>query len=196
MPTIAHWMTEKSLAISAGLEISAGVREHFKDVKGGHKCRLCGEVVKHPRAAAAHLAVHHREALEAYGTSDGANKGWDTRGRGRAKKNFEPPSSVVHKDNSGLVFPPHPPALQNKMDEENRRDSLAVLRKAGWAHSSNSGGAAWHTPPNGDTRDHNILVHPDGGWTYVTKSEHGTYHNGRYGQDSNDLDKFVQALKK
>ncbi len=32
--------------------------------------------------------------ISAYGTSDGANKGWDSRGRGRAKKNFEPPSST------------------------------------------------------------------------------------------------------
>lgn len=37
-------------------------------------------------------------AIQAYGTSEGADKGWDTRGRGRAKKNFEPPSSVVKKN--------------------------------------------------------------------------------------------------
>jgi hypothetical protein len=39
-----------------------------------------------------------KEEISAYGTSEGANKGWDSRGRGRAKKNFEPPSSVTHKD--------------------------------------------------------------------------------------------------
>lgn len=34
--------------------------------------------------------------VRASGTSEGANKGWDRRGRGRAGKNFTPPSSVVH----------------------------------------------------------------------------------------------------
>lgn len=37
-------------------------------------------------------------AIQAAGTSEGANKGWDSRGRGRGKKNFTPPSSVVNKD--------------------------------------------------------------------------------------------------
>jgi hypothetical protein len=36
-------------------------------------------------------------AIQATGTSEGASKGWDSRGRGRAKKNFEPPSSTVKK---------------------------------------------------------------------------------------------------
>lgn len=42
--------------------------------------------------------VRPYDTLLGYGTSEGANKGWDSRGRGRAKKNFEPPSSVVKKD--------------------------------------------------------------------------------------------------
>jgi hypothetical protein len=36
--------------------------------------------------------------VRAFGTSKGADEGWDKRGRGRAKKNFEPPSSVVGKE--------------------------------------------------------------------------------------------------
>lgn len=64
MPTILQWCDRDSLKIEAGATIYAGVRENFKDVKGGHKCKLCGEVVSHPRAAAAHLAVHHKGALE------------------------------------------------------------------------------------------------------------------------------------
>lgn len=65
MPTILQWCDRDTLKIEAGATIYAGVRENFKDVPGGHKCKLCGDIVKHPRAAAAHLAVHHREALEA-----------------------------------------------------------------------------------------------------------------------------------
>jgi hypothetical protein len=62
---ISDFLMKEELAFQPTLEIHAGVRENFKDVDGGHKCKLCGEVVKHPRAAAAHLAVHHRKALEA-----------------------------------------------------------------------------------------------------------------------------------
>lgn len=80
MPTINDWLIKDELKIQAGMEIHAAVRENFKDVKGGHKCKLCGEVVAHPRAAAAHLAVHHREALEAAevdagGPGSGRHKG-------------------------------------------------------------------------------------------------------------------------
>lgn len=93
MPTITQWCDRDTLKISAGVEIHAAVREHFKDVQGGHKCKLCGEVVAHPRAAMAHMGVHHPDELaaegdvEAYGTSGGAEKGWDSRGRSGSKDN-------------------------------------------------------------------------------------------------------------
>lgn len=65
--------------------IEAGIRENMEDhPKGGLKCKLCGARTAHPRAAAAHLAVHHRDELEAYGTSEGVKKAWDSRGRGKA----------------------------------------------------------------------------------------------------------------
>jgi hypothetical protein len=65
MPTITQWLDRGTLSVEAGRTIHAGVKENFEDVEGGHKCKLCGALVKHPRAAAAHLAVHHRKALEA-----------------------------------------------------------------------------------------------------------------------------------
>lgn len=65
---ISDYMQRSELALNANVEIHAAVRENFTDVDGGHKCKLCGDIVKHPRAAAAHLAVHHRKNLEANNT--------------------------------------------------------------------------------------------------------------------------------
>jgi hypothetical protein len=53
-------------------EIHAAVKENFVDhPDGGHTCKLCGEHVNHPRAAAAHLAVHHAKALQSGGPGSG-----------------------------------------------------------------------------------------------------------------------------
>ncbi len=97
--TILDHVASESVALQAGwiktllagTEIHAAVRENFEDhPDGGHRCKLCGERVGHPRAAAAHLAVKHWHALRkpakgdriaAVGTSEGASKGWDARGR-------------------------------------------------------------------------------------------------------------------
>lgn len=61
---ISDYLQKEELGITAGVEIEAAVREHFDDVAGGHKCKLCGEVVKHPYAARAHMGRHHRKELE------------------------------------------------------------------------------------------------------------------------------------
>lgn len=81
MLTIGSMMAGQEIGLQAGMEIHAAVREHFIDTEGGHLCKLCGDKVPHPRAAAAHMGKFHRAELEAYGTSEGASKGWDTRGR-------------------------------------------------------------------------------------------------------------------
>jgi hypothetical protein len=44
--------------------IRCGISENFKMHKGKMVCKHCGEPVAHPRAAAAHLAVHHKGKLE------------------------------------------------------------------------------------------------------------------------------------
>lgn len=46
----------------------------------------------------------HSSEMFSYGTPEGAEKGWDSRGRGRAKKNFEPASSVQNKVAVGTYF--------------------------------------------------------------------------------------------
>ena len=57
--TITRW----ELGIQAG-SIHASIREHFKDVEGGHECKLCGHVAPHVRGAQIHIAVHHKDKLE------------------------------------------------------------------------------------------------------------------------------------
>lgn len=41
------------------------IRKNFKAGTSGWKCRHCGATVHHPKAAAAHLAVHHEDKMEA-----------------------------------------------------------------------------------------------------------------------------------
>jgi len=66
----------------AGTEIHAAVRENFEDhPDGGHRCKLCGERVGHPRAAAAHLAVKHWHALRKPAKGDRISAGGPGSGR-------------------------------------------------------------------------------------------------------------------
>jgi len=65
---IGDYLQKEEFSLAATSEIFAGVRENFEDdPKGGHTCKLCGDHVDHPRAAAAHLGVHHRKELESSG---------------------------------------------------------------------------------------------------------------------------------
>lgn len=58
----------------AHVEAGGIITKHFKPGSSGWKCKHCGEVVAHPKAAAAHLFTKHESELKAYGTSDGASK--------------------------------------------------------------------------------------------------------------------------
>jgi hypothetical protein len=80
MLTIRDHCASQAVGMDAGrltsmlavAEIHAAVKENFTDhPDGGHTCKLCGEHVNHPRAAAAHLAVHHHDALVAGGPGSG-----------------------------------------------------------------------------------------------------------------------------
>lgn len=62
---ITQLLPRYELSIQAGKNnIYAGVKEHFKDVEGGHECKLCGHVAPHVRGAQIHIAVHHKDKLE------------------------------------------------------------------------------------------------------------------------------------
>lgn len=184
--TILDHVASESVALQAGriktllagTEIHAAVRENFEDhPDGGHRCKLCGERVGHPRAAAAHLAVKHWHALKkpakgdtisAYGTGEGATKGWDTRGRGRNE----------HAD---------------------------VMKKHGFAYRGKSGGLHRYASvtPNpkhegsgfGKNLDHNVWVDQQTGrWAHEAgfNRTNMAYTRGR-GNDAQDLDKYFSS---
>lgn len=82
--------------------------------------------------------------MHAYGTSEGANKGWDTRGRGRAKKNFEPKSSVVSRRSRDIVN--HYGYKFERADDDGNNtylhpDGSKVITHIGqgWSHRSSDG---------------------------------------------------------
>jgi hypothetical protein len=52
----------------------------FKELDGGgYACKMCGAKLKDQNACTDHLLAKHRE-MEAYGTSEGVQKEWETRG--------------------------------------------------------------------------------------------------------------------
>jgi hypothetical protein len=151
MLTILDHCASQAVAMDAGrlksllavAEIHAAVKENFKDADGGgHICKLCGERVPHPRAAAAHLAVHHRKALESAGTSEGAMKGWDVRGRKTHEILIS--SGFNHRGTDNGMH-----RYTGKTDEEDKEGAkgrvinhtMWVDKKTGaWAHESGAHG--------------------------------------------------------
>jgi len=84
-----------------------------EDAEGGNgkkvKVEVHGSYSRKQSKIEAAAALHNLRFIEAYGTSEGASKGWDTRGRGSLKQvdtnNFAPAAGVKYVDHSDIGDP-------------------------------------------------------------------------------------------
>jgi hypothetical protein len=187
MPTILQWCDRDTLKIEAGATIYAGVRENFTDVKGGHKCKLCGDVVGHPRAAAAHLAVHHREALEACDSkmrAGGPGSGRHKRdGKRKAANDFFGPSAKSKDDKS----------WEAEVDLVDGHTKMTAGGPGSGRHKGDGEGKGWF----GKTRNLNTRFRrpePDGSWDWTKKpsgdDENPSNGKGWFGKTHNSNVQF------